>query len=281
MRRADARRHDAPAVGASRNQAVTAGSKLAARIAAAGLDWLVPTWPVDPSVAALVTTRNGGASGGAHATLNLGDGCGDDPAAVVENRYRVESFLPSSPVWLRQVHGTDVLTLDPPTLDAVRKQASVADAAVTHQRGVVLAVTVADCLPVLLADRSGRAIGIAHAGWRGLARGVLENTVAAMGVVPNEIAAWLGPAIGKHAFEVGDDVVEVFAAADVRAFFEIKRPGKWNADLQGIARAKLERLGVTSVHGNGSCTFDDPARFFSYRRDRKTGRMAALIWLAP
>ena len=253
---------------------------LAARIAAAGLDWIVPAWSVAPEVRSLATTRNGGASAGPYATLNLGKACGDDPAAVTENRRRVVSFLPSSPIWLRQVHGSDVATLDASAADSAHASAPIADAAVTRERGIVLAVTIADCLPVLLADRSGRAIGIAHAGWRGLARGVLENAVAAMGVPPGDIAAWFGPAIGSRAFEVGEDVVDAFADADVSTCFAVKRQGKWTADLCGIARTKLERCSVRSIHGGSFCTFEDPARFFSYRRDRETGRMAALIWLA-
>jgi polyphenol oxidase len=252
----------------------------ATRIGAATLDWIVPAWPVASRVRSLATTRSGGTSTGPYATLNLGEACGDDPTAVAENRRRVVSFLPSSPVWLRQVHGSDVATLDATAVGAARASAPIADAAVTRERGVVLVVTIADCLPVLLADRSGRAIGIAHAGWRGLARGVLENAVAAMGVAPDDIVAWFGPAIGSRAFEVGEDVVDAFADADVSARFDVKRQGKWTADLCGIARTKLERCGLRSIHGGSFCTFEDPARFFSYRRDRETGRMAALIWLA-
>ena len=253
----------------------------ATRLAGAGFDWIIPDWPIAPRVQALVTTRNGGASVGAHATLNLGDACGDDPAAVAENRRRVQSFLPSAPIWLHQVHGDEVVVLDSSTLDAARAHPPVADAAVTHESGVVLAVMVADCLPVLLADRSARVIGIAHAGWRGLARGVVENVVAAMDVAPGEIVAWLGPAIGQRAFEVGEDVVAAFDDADVSPYFEAAKPGKWHADLYGIARAKLNRAGARDIHGGGFCTFHDAARFFSYRRDRDTGRMAALLWLAP
>jgi YfiH family protein len=253
----------------------------AKRLAGADSDWIIPDWPIAPRVQALVTTRNGGASIGAHATLNLGDVCGDDPAAVAENRRRVQSFLPSAPIWLRQVHGDEVVVLDSSTLDAARAHPPVADAAVTHESGVVLAVMVADCLPVLLADRSARVIGVAHAGWRGLARGVVENVVAAMDVAPGEIVAWLGPAIGQRAFEVGEDVVAAFDDADVSPYFEAAKPGKWHADLYGIARAKLSRAGARDIHGGGFCTFHDAARFFSYRRDRDSGRMAALLWLAP
>jgi len=186
--------------------------------------------------------------------------------------------LPAAPLWLRQVHGRDVARVDE-GFDRATSSAPTADAAVTRERGVAIAVMVADCLAVLLADRAGEVIGVAHAGWRGLARGVIEHAVAAMDVAPGEIVAWLGPAIGKDAFEVGNDVAEAFADADLAACFEAKRPGKWNADLYAIARAKLARAGVRSIHGGGYCTFSDPARFFSYRRDRDTGRMAALLWL--
>ncbi|HEY4139097.1 MAG TPA: peptidoglycan editing factor PgeF [Casimicrobiaceae bacterium] len=255
--------------------------ELAARLAGAGVDWIIPDWPIAPCVQAFATTRNGGASIGARATLNLGDACGDDPAAVAENRRRVQSFLPSAPVWLRQVHGGAVTSVTLPSLDAVRMRPPVADAAVARESGIVLAVMVADCLPVMLADRAGRVIGVAHAGWRGLARGVVENVVAAMDVAPGEIVAWLGPAIGQRAFEVGDDVVAAFGAADISEYFEAAKAGKWHADLYGIARAKLNRAGVRDIHGGGFCTFHDAARFFSYRRDRNCGRMAALLWLAP
>lgn len=277
MGSAASRRYGALVVRAARLSNVTA-LDLRSRFAVAGLDWIVPQWPVASHVQAFVTTRNGGASVGAYATLNLGASCGDDPSAVVENRRRIESFLPASPVWLRQVHGRDVARIDE-AFDRAASSAPAADAAVTRERGVVIAVMVADCLPVLLADRAGQVIGVAHAGWRGLARGVIENAVAAMDVAPDEIVAWLGPAIGRDAFEVGRDVVEAFGDADLATCFEAKRLGKWNADLYAIARAKLARAGVRSIHGGGYCTFSDPARFFSYRRDRDTGRMAALLWL--
>ena len=260
---------------------IPSDAPLTSRLTAAGVDWIVPDWPIASPVQALATTRSGGVSSGAHATLNLGDACGDHPSAVAENRRRVESFLPSPPVWLRQVHGSKIAQLDSSTLHAARTSAPVADAAVTRERGVVLAVTIADCLPVLCADRSGRVIGIAHAGWRGLAAGVVENVVAAMDVASDEITAWLGPAIGPRAFEVGDDVRQAFGGEPMSAFFEPKHAAKWNADLYGIARAKLQRAGVRGVHGGGYCTFHDAARFFSYRRDRVTGRMAAFLWLAP
>jgi YfiH family protein len=178
------------------------------------------------------------------------------------------------------VHGADVVTLDPADITVAHTRAPTADAAVTRESNVVLGVLIADCLPVLFAETTGNVIAAAHAGWRGLASGVLENTVAAMAVDPADIVVWLGPAIGMSAFEVGKDVVDAFARPDVHEGFAPKERGKWNADLCAIARARLERCGVRNVSGGGHCTFTDSARFFSYRRDRETGRMAALIWIA-
>lgn len=257
---------------------------LAARFEAAGLDWIVPQWPVPPAVRAFVTTRNGGASEGSCASLDAGGHplCGDAAyvAAVLENRRRIQTWLPSAPHWLDQVHGTRVVRIDgvhpAPSADAIR-----ADAAVTRECRTVLAIRAADCLPVLLSDREGEVVGAAHAGWRGLAAGVLENTVAAMDCPPSDIVAWLGPAIGRSAFEVGDEVREAFTAVDRRAataFLPVKS-GKWLADLATLARQRLARAGVDDVHGGGMCTMSDPLRWFSYRRDRTTGRMAALIWI--
>ncbi len=255
-------------------------STLASRIARDGLDWIVPSWPVPADVYSLSTTRTGGVSVGHYATLNLGTATGDDPTAVADNRRLVAAYIPSAPVWLRQVHGANVVTLDSAEIDAACTRAPIADAAVTRQRDVVLSVLIADCLPVLFAETTGNVIAVAHAGWRGLASGVLDNTVAAMGVDPADIVVWLGPAIGMNAFEVGKDVVDAFARSDVNKGFAPKGHGKWNADLYAIARARLERCGVRNVNGGGYCTFTDSARFFSYRRERETGRMAALIWIA-
>jgi YfiH family protein len=256
-------------------------SSLGARIAAAGLDWIVPSWPAPAHVKALATTRNGGVSVGRYDSLNLGVAAGDDPVAVAENRRRLAAYLPSAPLWLRQVHGVDVVTLDAEAVNVARTSAPIADAAVTRERNVVLGVLIADCLPVLFAERTGNVIAVAHAGWRGLSHGVLENTVAAMGIDPGDIIAWLGPAIGMNAFEVGEDVVEAFAGSGVREGLAPNGRGKWNADLHAIARARLERSGVRSISGAGYCTFTDSALFFSYRREQETGRMAALIWIAP
>ena len=238
-------------------------------------DWIVPEWPAPSRVRALITTRSGGVSAGPYASFNLGELTDDAPEAVSENKRRLGALLPSAPRWLRQVHGNVVLEAD--TVSAPIQ----ADASHTRSAGTVCAVKIADCMPVLICDRQGEAVGIAHAGWRGLSQGVVENTVRAMGIDPAKLLAYLGPAIGPRAFEVGDDVYESFCGSDheARAGFRPLRPGKWLADLFTLGRQRLERAGVTAVFGGGTCTFADPARFFSHRRDRITGRMAALIWM--
>lgn len=238
--------------------------------------WITPDWPAPAKVKALMTTRSGGTSAGPYASLNLGLKVNDAPDAVAANRARLRACLPAEPAWLNQVHGNRVVEAD--TLDAPVD----ADAAVARNPGTVCAVMVADCLPVLLCDRKGSVVGAAHAGWRGLAAGVIENAVQAMRVDPGEVVAWLGPAIGPDAFEVGDDVREAFLSVDPEAAsaFVPHRPGKWLADLFQLARQRLQRLGVGVVHGGGLCTVSDPARFYSHRRDKVTGRMAALVWIA-
>jgi YfiH family protein len=238
-------------------------------------DWLRPDWDAPASVRALVTTRAGGVSHGPYAALNLSERVGDDPFAVETNRTLLRAVLPGDPVWLAQVHGADVV-------DAAAVSGIVrADAAFTRARRVVCAVQVADCLPVLLADRAGTVVAVAHAGWRGLAAGVVERTVEAMRVRAEELVAWLGPAIGQDAFEVGEDVHAAFVGPDpgAAAAFRAGAPGKWHADLCALARRRLAALGVASVAGGGWCTHAEPVRFYSYRRDGVTGRMAALAWL--
>ncbi|MCC6989457.1 MAG: peptidoglycan editing factor PgeF [Acidobacteria bacterium] len=239
--------------------------------------WVVPNWPAPRNVGAFITGRAGGVSAPPFASFNVGDTTGDDPAAAAENRRRLEALLPAGPRWLRQVHGARVLRAD-----EVRGLPE-ADATVTRTAGVVCAVRIADCMPVLLCDRAGTAVGAAHAGWRGLSQGVVENTVAAMGCDPGELLAYLGPAIGPSAFEVGDDVLCAFVAVDpaARGAFAPLRPGKWLADLYALGRQRLVRAGVRAVYGGGLCTVTDAQRFFSYRRDGVTGRMAALVWLHP
>jgi YfiH family protein len=245
-------------------------------------DWIVPDWPAPPAVKAFVTTRAGGVSEGPFASLNLGLRSGDEERAVAENRRRLRAALPQEPKWLRQVHGA--LVVDADTLADMSTEASTvepeADAAVARRPGTVCAVMVADCVPVLLADRAGTAVAVAHAGWRGLAAGVIENAVTRMGVAPRDVLAFLGPGIGPRAFEVGADVRDAFLARDPRAdaAFAPRSPGKWLADLYALARQRLAGIGVASVHGGGLCTHSDPQRFFSYRRERVTGRMAAVIW---
>lgn len=256
------------------------GPSLEQQIRAAGLDWIVPDWPVASGVQAFVTTRSGGA--GALATMNLGKRAGDSDEAIGENRRRLRAFLPAEPRWLHQVHGAAVAVHGRQDVGV----AAVADAAITHEPGVVCAVLTADCLPVLLADHRGNVVGVAHAGWRGLAAGVLERTVAEMknlGAEVDNLIAWLGPAIGPAAFEVGTDVLEAFRAAHryADAFFASGAAGKWHADLYGLARQQLRDCGVAAVGGGGFCTKTDATRFYSWRRERGAGRMAALVWVQP
>jgi YfiH family protein len=237
-------------------------------------DWIVPDWPAPASVRALITTRAGGVSAGPFASLNLGLRTGDDPQAVAANRARLNSLLPREPGWLRQVHGSRVVDAD--TLSDTPE----ADAAVARRPGTVCAVLIADCIPVLLADQEGTTVGIAHAGWRGLAAGVIESTVRAMAGDPGSLVAYLGPGIGPAAFEVGNDVRDAFLARDAGATgaFSPHVAGKWLADLFLLARRCLRNAGVGEIHGGTLCTYSDAQRFFSYRRNRITGRMAALIW---
>jgi YfiH family protein len=248
----------------------------------AGLAWLAPqgAWP--STVHALTTLRGGGASTGSHAGLNLAAHVGDEPAHVLENRRRLRlaAALPDEPAWLEQVHGVAVYTHDGP-LPSTPPQA---DAAVTSTPGHVCAVLTADCLPAVLASRDGTRVGVAHAGWRGLADGVLEATVTALGVPPAEIVAWLGPAIGPQAFEVGDEVRAAFVtrAGENAGAFVQNAAGRYQADLYGLARMALARAGVQAVTGGGWCTVTDADRFYSFRRDgARTGRMATLAWLQP
>jgi len=237
---------------------------------------LLPEWGAPPAVRAAFTLRAGGVSLAPFDTLNLGARVGDEPGAVAENRRRVRArlALPEEPAWLEQVHGSRVADLDAGDVS------TPADAVVTRAIGRVCAVQVADCMPVLFAARDGSAVAVAHAGWRGLAAGVLEATVAHLQVAPAELIAWLGPAISARHFEVGDEVRAAFIASDpgAAAAFAANTRGRWQCDLTALARRRLAALGLTAVSGGSWCTYADPARFFSFRRDGRCGRMAALIW---
>ncbi|MBV8910143.1 MAG: peptidoglycan editing factor PgeF [Gammaproteobacteria bacterium] len=244
---------------------------------------LVPQWPAPRAVRAAFTLRGGGVSRGPYASLNLGAHVGDDAAAVSENRRRLRARLnlPAEPEWVEQVHGIGVLDLDAPETEDRAERPRVADAVIGRRAGQVCVVQVADCLPVLFASLRGDAIAVAHAGWRGLAAGVLETTIARLRIDPGELLAWLGPAIGAPHFEVGAEVRAAFLAHDAgaaSAFFTNER-GRWQCDLRTLARQRLQTIGLGAVFGVDSCTFSDPARFFSYRRDGRCGRMAALVWL--
>lgn len=249
-------------------------------------DLIVPAWAAPSNVHALMTTRRGGISAGPYGAasgsgLNLGMGSGDAREMVLANRARLRAHLPCEPTWLKQVHGAGVV--DAAVVDAtqVRDAPVEADASFTSARGVVCAILVADCMPVLFCNRQGTRVAAAHAGWRGLAAGVLEATIDASGLAPGDIMAWIGPAIGPTRFEVGEDVRDAFIANDAACgtAFEPRDEGKWLADLPALARMRMKACGVADVFESGLCTASDSARFYSYRRDGTTGRMAALIWI--
>ena len=251
------------------------------------MELIRPEWPAPPWVRAISTTRDGGRSEGPFASLNLGDHVGDEPARVADNRARLLARLGLSaePCWLRQGHGRAIVRAG--TANPDRE----ADGALADTPGAVCVVMTADCLPLLLCDAQGTRVAAVHAGWRGLAGGVLEAAVVALDIAPERLLVWLGPAIGPAAFAVGDEVRERFVAADARAAaaFRSGPPtdageplgGPWFADLFLLARQRLAQLGIARIYGGGDCTFSQPRRFFSYRRDGVTGRMASLIWLAP
>ena len=236
---------------------------------------IYPQWPAPPNIRALVTTRADGASSPPYDSFNLGDHVGDDPAAVASNRAVLRESCPSEPKWLKQVHGVVVACADSLT------EAVEADASVAFQTNTVSAVLTADCLPVLFCNQAGTVVAAAHAGWRGLAGGVLETTLNAMNAAPTDILAWLGPAIGPQAFEVGEEVRAAFVGdlPETGAAFKPSLPGKWWADIYLLARLRLLRAGVNKIYGGGLCTFTERSRFYSYRRDQTTGRMASLIWM--
>ncbi len=268
-----------------------------------------PNWPAPKNVRALQTTRNGGVSAAPYASLNLGDHVGDELLAVERNRMLLEPLLPSEPVWLKQVHGTAVVDAGHTTCWPE------GDACVSFHPGAVCVVMTADCLPVLLCDEQGSVVGAVHAGWRGLCDGIIESTARAMNVPPGTLMAWLGPAIGPQAFEVGEEVRAAFitrqreaaaaftpspptpdnfasasADSELRVLAPLPLAGeggalapgegeKWYADIYQLARLRLNALGITRIYGGGLCTHTDSVRFFSYRRDGVTGRMGTFIWL--
>ena len=240
-------------------------------------DWIIPDWPAPAHVKALITTRSGGVSLGPYASMNPAGHVGDDTQAVLRNRALLRAHLPQEPHWLEQVHGTQVLRITADT-----QGVGGADAAVTQIPNQVCAVLTADCLPVLFCAEDGSTVAVAHAGWRGLAAGVLERTVQTMLLPGARVLAYLGPAIGPRAFEVGPEVRAAFMAVDAHAdsaFQTVAGGDKYRADLYLLARQRLARVGVVRVYGGKFCTYSDRERFFSYRRDGATGRMAALTWL--
>lgn len=246
-------------------------------MAVMSMGWLAADWPAPSNVRAGTTLREGGVSQGAFASFNLGAHVGDAPAAVAENRRRLvtELGLPREPQWLNQVHGVAVL-------EAPAAASVCADAVVAHLPQQVCAVLTADCLPVLFCDTAGERIAAAHAGWRGLAAGVLEATLDRLAVPADQVLAWLGPAIGPAHFEVGDEVRAAFLAHHgeaAAAFRPARRPGHWYADLYALARLRLQARNVTCIYGGNHCTYDEAEQFYSYRRDGgTTGRMASLVW---
>ena len=247
--------------------------------------WLVPQWPAPPNVRAVCTTRDGGVSQGRYESLNLGDHVGDEAVHVADNRARLQRAIGARPVFLQQVHGTGVVTLDA-AQDVVR-DGTAADACTATAVGLACTIMVADCLPVLFTDEAGHRVAAAHAGWRGLAGGVLEQTFKSFeaGQGAPRVIAWLGPCIGPGAFEVGPEVKAAFEAQAPEAancFKPAPAQGKWLADLPALARQRLRAAGVAAIHGNDGtsdwCTVSNPSRFFSHRRDGISGRFAALVW---
>ncbi|WP_339414391.1 peptidoglycan editing factor PgeF [Pseudomonas sp. EA_35y_Pfl2_R5] len=237
-------------------------------------DWLTPQWPAPARVKTCVTTRSGGVSVAPFDNCNLGGHVGDDPKAVLKNRQRLVSLLGCRPAWLQQVHGVAVVEANPALV-------LEADASWTSKPGIACTVMTADCLPALFCDRAGTRVAAAHAGWRGLAAGVLEATLDQLAVPADQVLVWMGPAIGPQAFEVGAEVREAFVArhAQAAAAFQLSvNSGKFMADIYQLARIRLAACGVEAVYGGDFCTFNDP-RFFSYRRSAQTGRFASLIWL--
>jgi polyphenol oxidase len=236
--------------------------------------FIYPDWPAPSQVKSIQTTRLGGVSVGPYASLNLGDHVKDNPQHVAHNRQLLNTFVPTEPVWLNQVHGVRVIDA------AISSCLESADAAYSNKVNVVCVTMTADCLPVLLCNKQGTVVAAVHAGWRSLCDGVIEATVNAMPADVRDLMAWLGPAIGPDAFEVGAEVKAQFMAQDTNAEQAFKAKGdKWLGNLYQIARQRLQRLGVNAVYGGGACTYTDQEKFFSFRRDGDTGRMASMIWI--
>ncbi len=239
-------------------------------------DWLRADWPAPPGVRTCITTRRGGVSQAPWAGLNLGTHVGDDACAVAANRQRLVEALGCEPAWLEQTHSVEVVRAD-------ASRVVDADASWTDQPGIACTIMTADCLPILFCDRAGTRVAAAHAGWRGLAAGIIEQTMRALQVPSEDLLVWLGPAIGPDAFEVGEEVRQAFVDHDpvaLQAFKPSVRPGHYLADIYRLARQRLELAGVEAVYGGGLCTVSDAERFYSYRLDGQTGRFASLIWLA-
>ncbi len=240
-------------------------------------DWITPDWPAPSNIRAITTTRNGGFSHRPYDSMNISSYVGDDPKAVQKNREYLQSTLntPSQPQWLEQVHGT--LAVNAAHITEPVK----ADACYSNEKNIVCTIQTADCLPVLLCNKTGTTVAAIHAGWRGLADGIIEETIKAMACRGNELIAWLGPAIGPKAFESGDDVRNAFIAHDEQAktAFIRQANGLWLADIYKLAQQRLAGQGVTACYGGNFCTYHDKERFYSFRRDQTTGRMATLIWL--
>lgn len=237
---------------------------------------ITPSWPAPDNVHAYTTTRSGGVSGPPYHSLNLAHHVGDKPEAVLENRIRLHRSLslPSEPSWLEQVHGKEVIS-------ANKGQGQRGDASIASKPGPVCAILTADCLPLLLCDRQGTRVAAVHVGWRGLAAGIIKATVSVLQVPGENLLAWLGPAIGPKVFEVGTEVKQIFLNQNRRSASAFRTHGqnRWLADIYQLARLHITSLGIRSIYGGQYCTVTDPDRFYSYRRDGKTGRMATLIWL--
>jgi len=238
-------------------------------------NFIIPNWPAPANIKALQTTRTGGLSYPPYDSLNFGDHVGDDALIVAGNRQLLNPFVPTEPLWLKQTHSTIAVNA------ALTSCLPEADAAYSKQKNVVCAVMTADCLPILICDKDGSAVAAVHAGWKGLLDGVIESTIKALEIPPQNLLVWLGPAIGPNAFEVGRDVYDGFIQRDpdsVYAFARQNTTDKWLADIYQLARLRLKYSGVTQIYGGDYCTYTDQEQFFSFRRDGDTGRMATLIW---